>query len=198
VPTDRLRLPGARDLRASLDAADGADADAVVVACPPHPQHGGRRHDPRLTAVSDALPARIDCLRVDYGPWDDGRGERADARTARDWAADRYDRVGLFGYSFGGGVAVLTASETHVDATAALAPVARLDDGSDAVAAVPAVAGALWVCVGTADDVVDADRVADAVRDHGGTVETVEAGHAVAGRERTVARRVAAFFEATL
>ncbi|MEF8822225.1 MAG: alpha/beta hydrolase, partial [Halovenus sp.] len=43
------RLAGARDVRVSLD---GGESDRVVVACPPHPQLGGDRHDSRLRAVS--------------------------------------------------------------------------------------------------------------------------------------------------
>ncbi|RDZ92988.1 alpha/beta hydrolase, partial [Haloferax sp. Atlit-6N] len=87
--TETILVPGGRDVRATLDRArgDGADdtddratrSDAVVVACPPHPQHQGHRGDGRLVAVSDALTARgVDCLRFDYGAWDEGYGERAD------------------------------------------------------------------------------------------------------------------------
>lgn len=189
MPTERLALPGGRDVRASLD---GEGAAAVVVACPPHPQYGGDRHDPRLRAVSDALDA--DCLRLDYGAWDEGRGERTDARRACAWAAERYDRVGLFGYSFGGGVALAAANETDADAVAALAPVSRLDDGTDVVAAVSAIDAPLWVGYGTRDETVDADRVAEAVREAGGTVETFPADHRFVGREMAVGERVAAWF----
>jgi alpha/beta superfamily hydrolase len=196
VPTERVHLPGARDATASLDS-DGR-ADAVLVACPPHPQHGGTRHDGRLTAVSDVLPDRIDCLRFDYGPWDEGRGERTDAENACAWAADRYARVGLFGYSFGGGVALLTAGATGVDAVATLSPVAYLDDGTDVAAAVERIDAPLWIGYGTRDDTVDAERVAEAVRDHDGTVETVAADHFFVGQETRVGERVAAFVENAL
>ncbi|MCO8267618.1 alpha/beta hydrolase, partial [Haloferax sp. AB510] len=118
--TETILVPGGRDVRATLDRAreDGADGtddaadrvDTVVVACPPHPQHQGHRGDARLVAVSDALTARgADCLRFDYGPWDEGYGERADTLRAVEWAAERYDRVGLFGFSFGGAMALLAA-----------------------------------------------------------------------------------------
>ncbi|WP_222928448.1 alpha/beta hydrolase [Haloplanus rubicundus] len=196
MPTERLALPGGRDVRASLDA-DGP-ADAAVVACPPHPQHGGTRHDGRLTAVSDALPAHVDCLRFDYGPWNEGRGERTDAENACAWATERYDRVACFGYSFGGGIALLTAAGTPVDAVAALSPVAHLDDGTDVAAAVGSIDAPLWVGYGTRDTTVDAERVAAAARDHGATVETFAADHFFVGQEATVAERVAAFVEGVL
>jgi len=195
VPTKRLTLPGDRDVRASLDT-DGSAA-AVVVACPPHPQHGGTRHDARLTAVSDALPAHVDCLRLDYGPWDEGRGERIDAANACAWAADRYDRVALFGYSFGGGVAIV-AADPAVDAVAALAPVARLDDATDVAAAVSRIDAPLWVGYGTRDTTVDAERVAEAARDGGGTVETFPADHFFVGQETRVGDRVVAFLDDAL
>jgi len=188
VSTERLGIPGGRDVRASLDS-DGS-ADAVVVACPPHPQHGGTRHDGRLTAVSDALPDWIDCLRFDYGPWDEGRGERTDAENACAWATERYERVGLFGYSFGGGIALLTGT---ADAVAALSPVARMDDGSDVVAAVDGIDAPLWVGYGTRDTTVDAERVAEAAREGGATVETIVADHFFVGQEATVADRVVTF-----
>jgi alpha/beta superfamily hydrolase len=196
VSTERLSVPGGRDVRASLDS-DGP-ADAVVVTCPPHPRHGGTRHDGRLTAVSDALPDRIDCLRVDYGPWDEGRGERTDAENALEWATERYDRVGCVGYSFGGGIALLTAVGTPVDAVAALSPVARLDDGTDVAAAVADVDAPLWVGYGTRDTTVDAAAVAAEATDHGATVETFAADHFFVGQESTVAERVAAFVDDVL
>jgi alpha/beta superfamily hydrolase len=203
VPTERVHLPGGRAVQASLDTAADAgtdtDAGALVVACPPHPQHGGTRHDARLDAVSDALPTRIDCLRFDYGPWDEGRGERADARTACEWATDRYDSVGLFGYSFGGGVALLTAAEMTTP-VASLSPMARLDDGSDVLAAVSRIDAPLWIGYGTRDDTVDAERVAEAARDAGVAteIETFPADHFFVGQETTVGERVAAFFDDTL
>jgi alpha/beta superfamily hydrolase len=187
--TDRRRLPGPRDARASLDARD---ADRVVVACPPHPQRGGTRHDPRLRAVSDALDA--DCLRVGYGPWDKGRGERTDARAALRWATDRYDAVSLFGYSFGGGVALAVAGDDpRIDAVAALAPAARLPDGTDAADAITRIEVPLWVGYGTDDDAVDTERTAAAARDAGATVESFDADHGFGGATDGVAEGVAAF-----
>ena len=195
MPTERLAIPGGRDVRASLDGENG---EAALVACPPHPRHGGTRHDGRLTAVADALPDRIDCLRFDYGPWDDGRGERTDAANACSWAAERYDRVGLFGYSFGGGVALCVAAETTVAAVAALSPVAHLDDGTDVPAAVARVDAPLWVGYGTRDTTVDAERGAEGAREAGGTVETFAADHVFVGQEATVGARVAAFVDDSL
>ncbi|MFC7069600.1 alpha/beta hydrolase [Halobaculum lipolyticum] len=172
--TDVL-VPGGRDVRASLDTADpdGESADACVVACPPHPQHRGHRGDERLRAVSDVLTAGgVDCLRFDYGDWDEGYGERADARNAVAWARARYDRVGLFGFSFGGCVALLVGSEGEVDAVSALAPTARLASDLDAVASMADIDCPAQVVYATRDDTADWEPVVERARELG--VETVE------------------------
>ena len=216
--SDPVFLPGGRDARGTLDTAseglptsDASDADACVVACPPHPQHRGRRSDRRLRAVSDELAARgCDCLRFDYGPWDGGRGERRDARNAVEWAGERYDRVALFGYSFGGTVAVSAAADgPDVAAVAALAPPARVGTGPDspdgaggidAVAAIHALPTALPLCVlsGARDDVADVDPVVEAARNRGATVRAFRADHSFLGREREVADAVAGFLRPAL
>lgn len=192
-----VRLPGARAVRGTLDrggATGDADTRRVVVACPPHPEHGGDRHDSRLRAVSDALRDRgVDCLRIDYGAFDGGRGERTDALTALDWAVDRYDSVGLFGYSFGGAVAVLAAGDrpSGLATVSALAPASQLAAGLDVVAAVSEITVSLQIVYGTRDDTVDATRVADRAREHGHAVEAVPADHFFVGQRDRVGTLVA-------
>ncbi len=166
--TDTVLVPGGRDVRGRLDGPD--DAPAAVVACPPHPQHGGRRTDRRLRAVSDALVDEgVACLRFDYGPWDEGRGERADARNAVDWAAERFDRVGLFGFSFGGSMALLAASDRTdaLAAVAALAPAAQVGaaDVPDALADVAAAGVPVGVVYGERDTTADWEPVVERARD---------------------------------
>ncbi|WP_324663998.1 dienelactone hydrolase family protein [Haloarcula sediminis] len=191
--SDPVVVPGGRDVRGRLDSSE---ADSAVVACPPHPRHGGSRSDPRLRAVSDALAPDIACLRFDYGPWDDQRGPAlcaGDAEHALAWAGDRYDRLGLFGYSFGGGVALRAAART--DATLAacsvLAPAAEADalDGVDCP---------LQVVVGERDTAVDPAPVADRAKELGHTVERRPSGHAFHGDHDRVGRLVGAFLRARL
>jgi alpha/beta superfamily hydrolase len=220
---DPIYLPGGRDARGTLDvaapgasdtAADGPTADGCVVACPPHPQHGGHRGDRRLRAIAEELNARgVDCLRFDYGPWDGGRGERADARHAVEWAGERYERVALFGYSFGGAVALSAAANgADVVAVAALAPPARVGavraeegpsdvlGGIDAVADLSAVPASLSVGVfyGSRDDVADVAPVVDCARERGATVEEFAADHALVGVESEVAGAVVEFLRPSL
>jgi alpha/beta superfamily hydrolase len=211
--SESVVVPSDRDVRATLDrsdaegaagddaegaAGDDADgargADACVVACPPHPQMGGNRRDARLRAVADELDC--DCLRIDYGAWDEGRGELADVRDAYAWAREEYDQVGLFGYSFGGCLALVAAArESEAGrppfAAAALAPAARLSDGVDAVAAVEAIDAPVGVVYGERDTTVDAAAVAERVRERGGSVEVVSADHFFVGQTSDVAERIA-------
>ena len=201
--SEAVLVPGGRDVRATLDAPDG-EADACVVACPPHPQMGGRRTDRRLRAVSDALAERdVACLRFDYGPWAEGEGERTDARNALGWARERYDAVGLFGYSFGGAVALLAAAAesdegTPPDAAAVLAPAARLEAGLDAAGAVESVACPLQVVCGERDTTVDWEPVAERARGAGAEVVELSADHHFVGQDARVGEVVAGFLASRL
>lgn len=220
--TDVL-IPGGRDVRGTLeDPADGdatgapgeSDTESIVVACPPHPQHGGSRSDGRLVAVAEELTdAGIACLRFDYGAWDEGYGERADVRNAVRWAADRYDRVGLFGYSFGATLALLAAADLESDASATdaepagaapleavavLAPTARLADDLDALEAYAALEGPVLVCHGERDSTVEWESIVDRARDRGDEVRSYPADHFFLATETEVATDVADVFERTL
>ncbi|WP_188876759.1 alpha/beta hydrolase [Halarchaeum nitratireducens] len=191
-------VPGARRVVGTLDApVEGSDA--CVVACPPHPRHGGHRGDARLRAVSDALAERgVACLRFDYGDWDRGRGEREDARNALRWARERYETLGLFGYSFGGGIAALAAASVDVPlrGVALLAPVAALDadDGDlDVPDAVTAIDVPLSLVVGTRDATADWRPVVAAAESAGASVTTLDADHAFAGATSEAVETIARF-----
>ena len=212
--SETVLIPGGRDVRASLDGATsgGREADgeagdggseAVVVACPPHPRHGGHRGDERLTAASDALTERgVDCLRFDYGDWDEGYGESTDADNAVAWAVERYERVGLFGFSFGAAVALVTAaSRPGLAGVCALAPTARLNPDVDAVAAlddlvdlgVPA-----RILYATRDSTADWEPVVERAEEAGVETAAFESDHFLVGRSGEVGDSVAAFFRPRL
>ena len=200
--SERRRITETRDLRATLDGPDGATA--VVVACPPHPQMGGSRSDARLRAVSDVLTDRgVACLRFDYGPWDDGRGERGDVRDALAWGREGFDAVGLFGFSFGAGVALLAAAETDQppEATSFLAPPATITEDGDVVAAVESLAAdghAAQVVYGERDEAVDWRPVVAAAREAGWPCEGVDGGHLFTGQKVHVSRAVGDFLASAL
>lgn len=186
-------LPGARDVRGTLDGA----GEAVVVACPPHPQHRGHRGDPRLTAVSEALAEReMACLRFDYGEWDEGRGEREDARNAIRWAREEFESVGVFGYSFGGAMAILAASSVDESllGVSALAPAAGVGEGLDVSGAISEIDCPLQVTYGARDTTADWEPVVEAAREAGASVEELPADHFFLGKHDRIAGSVADFF----
>jgi uncharacterized protein len=186
-------VPGSRDVRGTLDGT----GEACVVTCPPHPQHRGHRGDPRLTAVSDALVERgIACLRFDYGEWDEGHGEREDARNAIRWAADEFDSVGVFGYSFGGAMAILAAAsvEEPLIGVSALAPASQIGGDLDVVGAVSELDCPLQVVYGTRDDTAEWEPVVAATRGQGAHIEELSADHFFLGKHDRIAGAVGAFF----
>lgn len=192
MPEDVL-IPGARDVRGSLDTAD---APECVVACPPHPEYGGSRRDGRLRAVGSALAGReIACLRFDYGGWDGGEDEQQDVANAVRWATERYEGVGLFGYSFGGTMAILAAPSLSITGLSLLAPASSLTGlDADPARVLDAVDGPLQVIFGSRDSTVDSTPIAARIRDRGGTVLELSADHFFIGQEQTVADHVAEFF----
>lgn len=188
-----VRVPGPRELTATLDRPEG---DACVVACPPDPRMDGNRSDSRLTAVSDALGSTA-CLRFDYGPWAEAEGELEDALAAVRWATERYDRVGLFGYSFGGGIVLLAAPDADPDCVSALAPASRLGD-LDAAAALERVDCPVQVVYGERDTTAQWEPAVERARALGQEVVAMSADHFFIGQRGKVGDTVAAFLTAHL
>ena len=137
----------------------------------------------------------VACLRFDYGDWDEGYGEREDARNALRWVRDRYDRVGIFGFSFGTAVAALAASsvEPPPEAVSLLAPTAKLADDLDTVAALDDVEAPVQVVYGTRDDTVDWEPVVERARELGFEVVELGADHFFVGQHEKVADSVSGF-----
>ncbi len=204
--SESVAVAGPRDVRGTLDRATPDErGETVVVACPPHPQYGGSRSDPRLQSVSAIFQDRsLDCLRFDYGTWAAGTGERADLRAALTWAAAAYSQVGLFGYSFGGAVAILVAAagrervSEEIAALCALSPARSLPDGSDVPAAVPAVDVPAALVYGSDDDTVELSPTITEARRANWRVTELPADHHFTGRRDEAAAAVADSFENVL
>ena len=194
-------VPGARDVRATLEEP-GTDASpsAIVVACPPHPQHGGNRSDRRLVALSDWLVDHgIACLRIDYGDWDEGRGERTDVTNAIRWAAERYDRVGVFGFSFGSALALLASGgDPTVEAVAALAPPTRLGPDLEVLPVLESLAIPVLIAYGVRDTTVDWEPVVELAEERGDRVLEWSADHFFIGQHQAIAADVGSFFVETI
>lgn len=192
-----LPLPGARDVQATLDAPEDG-TDAVVVACPPHPQHRGHRGDARLKAVGQSLVGReIACLRIDYGSWDEGYGEREDVRNALRWADERYDRIGIFGFSFGGCESILAATsvDVAVQAVSTLAPAPRIARDLDAVAALDDLDCPLQLIYGSRDTTVDVTPLLERAEElgHSGGIVEIPADHFFVTKHEAIGEMVADF-----
>jgi dipeptidyl aminopeptidase/acylaminoacyl peptidase len=129
----------------TLKAADGVALAAWLVPAAPSPApetpavvllHGYPASKSDLLPIAGALHPRLAVLLVDFRYFGDSGGhattlghrERADLRAAVDFLAARgYTRIGVFGYSLGGAVALLGAAEdARIRAVAAWAPFADL------------------------------------------------------------------------
>lgn len=198
---ETVPIPGGREVVGTHDTPASGEAGACVVACPPHPEFGGHRGDPRLEAVTDRLrEAGIGSLRFDYGAWDDGYGEREDARNALRWAADRYERIGCFGYSFGGAIALLAVADLDRDvaAVSVLAPTAHLNTELDATAALETIACPVQVVFGNRDETADWEPVADSARERGDTVTELDADHHFVAQHDAIGDAITPFFRTHL
>ncbi|RRJ33733.1 alpha/beta hydrolase [Halocatena pleomorpha] len=196
TPTESepVLIGGARDVRGTVTAPEET---ACVVACPPHPQMGGTRTDQRLTAVTDALAATgVAALRFDYGEWDEGRGEHTDTLNAIAWANERYERVGVYGFSFGGTLALVAAghSDTDVACVCALAPGARIGE-LDAVNALQTIDCPTQIVYGERDTTADWEPLVDRAIETDHTVLEVSADHFFVGQTERVAEQVSTFFQ---
>jgi alpha/beta superfamily hydrolase len=199
---------------------EGTTPRGCVVVCHPHPLYGGDRESSVVRAIADgALAAGLASLRFDFrgvgastGAYDEGRGERGDARAALACAAAQPEieaaRVALAGYSFGGGVAAgvvadaLAAGEAGPPALALVA--SSLPPPDEIRAALVGYAAPLLLAVGERDTFASADAIDALVeaRAPGGAVtETLvapDADHFWLGSEGLLAERTRAFFVAAL
>lgn len=127
-------------LEANLREAEEPVRGAAVV-CHPHPLYGGTMHTKAVFRTAQALNAvGIHALRFNFrgvgastGSYDEGVGERDDARAALDWLADRFADLPLVmgGFSFGSRVGLSVGVEDpRVDALVGLGVAVDLYDFS--------------------------------------------------------------------
>ena len=171
-------------LEGQLDLPDegAATPTAGVVICHPHPQYGGEMTNNVVMAVSSSIVAfGMAALRFNFrgagrsgGAYDNGIGEQDDALaalqalatgTVADELPDEM-RVGLAGYSFGGGVALGAARGAVGLAALALISPAIGDDASQE--ALSALTMPKLIATGEADNFCDSGTRAGAGRDAAG------------------------------
>ena len=206
----QMEIPGpAGSLEGFLHLPDGDGPFPAVVVCHPHPQMGGDMHSSVVMAVCYALfVSGIASLRFNFrgvgrsqGQYDHGEGEMDDILAVMDFTRSQEsiatDRVGLAGYSFGAGVAMMTAQRGGVTVTRALSLIgrARIDDEDDfsRILSLP-----IQFVIGDRDRVMPDEKFAELTN-----MLTVPpemhvipgADHFLMGQERQAAEYVTAFFQ---
>jgi alpha/beta superfamily hydrolase len=161
--TQRLTIPGpAGDIEALLDEPASA-ATGVLVACHPHPQHGGTMDNKVVQTLARAgLQVGWRVVRFNFrgvgasaGDWADGVGEIDDAMALV--AAQRVAELPLLlaGFSFGGYVAASVAARLPADAQASRLALVAPSTVKQAMPDLPtALRAETFVVHGESDDVV--------------------------------------------
>ncbi len=204
--TDGIVLEGQLD----LPDEGSATPSAGVVICHPHPQYGGEMTNNVVMAISSSVVAYgLAALRFNFrgagrsgGSYDNGIGEQDDALAAlqalatgavADELPDEV-RVGLAGYSFGGGVALGAARGAVGLAALALISPAIGDDASPE--ALTALTMPKLIATGEADNFATVERVRGLAGMLPGATEIYiapQTDHFWFGEEMNLGRRVGEF-----
>jgi uncharacterized protein len=117
-------------LKATLYGEFSAAPSAGVVLCPPHPLHGGNRHDTRLVTVARELSKHdLLALCMDYGSYGGGIREVQYVVDASAFMrAKGISPLGLLGYSFGAVVASNAVVAAKADGFVAMSILRRIND----------------------------------------------------------------------
>lgn len=120
---------GSEILHATL-YGDLSTASAGVVLCPPHPLHGGNRHDTRIVSVARELSKHgLLALCMDYGSYGGGfREVQCVVDAAAFMRTKGISPLGLLGYSFGAVVASNAAVAVKADGFVAMSILRRIND----------------------------------------------------------------------
>lgn len=206
MKTRAVNIGGEFTLEGVLHSPKADTPLPAVAVCHPHPLYGGNMHNNVVVAVCESLAeAGIMALRFNFrgvgsssGGYGGGRGERDDIKAALGFLAGSEgidpERIGLGGYSFGGGMVMAASRDRRVKALALISPaVETVTDW----AKLGEFGGPKMIIGGGRDDIV----TADGLRRNAGKTElkvVAEADHFWFGCEETAAAAVAGFFEANL
>ncbi|MCY4575098.1 MAG: alpha/beta hydrolase [Chloroflexi bacterium] len=213
----RIDSSGGIVLEGQLDLPDegAATPTAGVVICHPHPQYGGEMTNNVVMAVSSSIVAYgLAALRFNFrgagrsgGAYDNGIGEQEDTLAALEalatgTVADELPnemRVGLAGYSFGGGVALGAARGAVGLAALALISPAIGDDASQE--ALSALTMPKLIATGEADNFATVERVRGLAGMLPGSTEiyiATQTDHFWWGEEMNLGRRVGEFMASSV
>jgi len=123
-------VSGSETLQATLYGEFSAASSAGVVLCPPHPLHGGNRHDTRLVTVARELSKHgLLALCMDYGSYGGGIREVQYVVDAAAFMRTKgINPLGLLGYSFGAVVASNAVVAAKADGFVAMSILRRIND----------------------------------------------------------------------
>lgn len=181
----------------------------AAVICHPHSLYGGSMHVPVIEKLAYALVEReIAALAFNFrgvgkseGRFGAGIEEQKDVLAALKWLDEQVDvdggRIGLAGYSFGGGVALEVACRTDdIKALALLAP-SMVEPGADRYVS----AAEKYVLGGAEDDMITPHNLRIVFERISGPkkLEIMDgADHYMAGYADLASEKMACFFTETL
>jgi alpha/beta superfamily hydrolase len=176
----------------------------AVVVCHPHPLYGGNMSSNVVFGICQALAERaIAALRFNFrgvgksgGEFGEGIAEQEDVKAALDFALENKninpDRIGLAGYSFGGGGALPVAFKDERVKMLALVSPALAEGGWEEL---KRYAKPKLVIVGENDLVIPQEQFLKLAEDMPEHYQVVAgADHFWGGYEAEVAERVSGFF----
>jgi alpha/beta superfamily hydrolase len=197
-------------LEAELDGPPSGEPRAVLVFCHPHPKMGGTMNAPLLMAVRDELVGRgWAVLRFNFrgigaseGVSSTGVDEVADADGAVAFASSRFPELELAiaGWSFGGAVALRTASR-RPELTACVTVAPAIEPKPEVTAGAPppqefTYQGPVLVICGVNDDQVSPADCRRWAGETGATYEEMKgANHFFWAKYEPLARTVADFLD---
>jgi alpha/beta superfamily hydrolase len=177
----------------------------AVIVCHPHPLYGGNMSANVVFYLCQALAgAGMAALRFNFrgvgksqGEFGGGIGEQEDVRAALDFvlATENIDKtkIGLAGYSFGGGVALPVAIQDERVKMLALISPALMDGGEQ----LKEYRKPKFIIVGQNDDVIDQKELRvlfEEIPEPKQLEITSGADHFWGGYEEVVAEKVTEFF----
>lgn len=209
---EALLLPGPTGvLEAEIETpAMAGPPAAFMVACHPHPQHGGTMHNKVVTTLARTAHALgVPTIRFNYrgvgasaGSFDEGRGETDDALAAVAAGRQRWPDAALWlaGFSFGGIIALrasVRAEAGKVERLVTIAPALGRAFADPAAIVLPSCP---WLIVqGDADEVIDGKLViawAGQVTPQPRLAVLAGVGHFFHGSLATLQQEVGAFLQA--
>jgi alpha/beta superfamily hydrolase len=198
-PSGQLKLEGVWHL------PEGDGPFPAVIVCHPHPLYGGNMSSNVVFSICQALALKnIAALRFNFrgagqseGEFGGGTGEREDVRAALAFVSSaeniKRNKIGLVGYSFGGGVAAAVAVlDERVKMLALVSP--ALVYGGESLREYKKPK---FIIIGENDNMVAPEEVEEAVEamPKPKRFEIIPgADHFWAGYEEAVAEKVCRFF----